>query len=299
MTYEQCQNFCTALSPAIEDQHFEQQRGIDFPRISARDSKTSFSASHYRRSQHIISMQCRKSFPDPQRPQLPPQNAGKFVEFARTIEEIEAALHEAANFPMYANQVYLAHGITDLPPPRNFYFGPNRYDLKLQEPRFSRGMVKPRNFRRSRIRKPPLRRRNLVIHRMERKGKITPGGRRERMPGNRRWPALSSIRERPRAISSQRFASICVTYGTEAVQERGLRVFFLQHTEHNEQRVANQSLRDGPAKATKRAPRLERQSSQNPARQSRQARKLRKTTTGAATRWRKGSLCNGTRSVRD
>jgi len=64
------QGFYNAVT-AIEDQHFEEHWGIDFPRIASAHF-ASCQAPHHRRRQHI-SMQPPESFPRSERPQLPPK----------------------------------------------------------------------------------------------------------------------------------------------------------------------------------------------------------------------------------
>src|SRR5437879_13516082 len=88
-----------------------------------------------------------------------------------------------------------------------------------------------------------LSRRNLVIHRMEEEGKITPTE-----EGNARKSPLGLHIQYPRNDLAPYFFEeirkyLEATYGTSAVHERGFRVYTTLHTAM--QRVANQSLRDG------------------------------------------------------
>src|SRR5260370_11996518 len=144
---------------------------------------------------------------------------------------------------MYATQVYLAHANYGFAASAQFYFGKPVTDLKLQEASLLAGMVTGPKF--SPLTNPELalNRRNLVLHRMEEEGKITPTeeanarksplGLHIQYPRNDLAPFFfEEIRKYPES-----------TYGNEAVQERGLRVYTTLNI--RSQRIANQSLRDG------------------------------------------------------
>src|SRR4029077_12225716 len=88
-----------------------------------------------------------------------------------------------------------------------------------------------------------LARRNLVIHRMEEEGKITP----TEEAAARKTPLGLHIQYPRNDLAPYFFEEIRKylesTYGTEAVHERGLRVYTTLNI--HIQRIANQSLRDG------------------------------------------------------
>src|SRR5437660_12008325 len=77
-------------------------------------------------------------------------------------------------FTMYASRVCLAHGNYVVAAAAQFYFGKPVTDLRLQEAALLAGMVNGPKF--SPLTNPELalNRRNLVIHRMEEEGKISP-----------------------------------------------------------------------------------------------------------------------------
>ncbi len=144
---------------------------------------------------------------------------------------------------MYANQVYLAHGNYGFAAASEFYFGKPVGDLKLQEAALLAGMVNGPKF--SPLTNPTgaLNRRNLVLYRMQEEGKIsqteeeaakkTPFGLHVQYPRNDLAPYF--FEEVRKYLES--------TYGTEAVHERGLRVYTTLNIAM--QRAANQSIRDG------------------------------------------------------
>ncbi len=144
---------------------------------------------------------------------------------------------------MYANQVYLAHGNYGFAAAAEFYFGKPVTDLKLQEAALLAGMVNGPKF--SPLSNPDgaLARRNLVLHRMEDEGKITAS----EQTAAKKTPLALHIQYPRNDLAPYFFEEIRKylesTYGTEAVHERGLRVYTTLNI--SMQRAANQSIRDG------------------------------------------------------
>src|SRR6266568_315403 len=163
MTYEQCPRVLYNAVTAIEDQHFEEHWGIDFPRI--------FSAA-----------------------------------FRNLVK-------------------------------RRITGGASTISMQLA------GMVNGPKFSPLSNPEAALARRNLVIHRMEEEGKITPA----EEAAARKSPLGLHIQYPRNDLAPYFFEDIRkyleATYGTEAVHERGLRVYTTLNI--NMQRVANQALRDG------------------------------------------------------
>jgi penicillin-binding protein 1A len=238
MTYEQCPKVLYNAVTAIEDQHFEDHWGIDFPRVAGAAYRNILK---HRRAEgaSTISMQLAGNL---------------FLDrsdrsFRRKMQEmllalqIERAYTKPQIFTMYANQVYLAHGNYGFAAAAQFYFGKSVSDLKLQEAALLAGMVRGPIY--SPLNDPPraLARRNLVLRRMSEEGKIsaseeeaarkTPLGLHIQYPRNDLAPYFF---EEIRKYLEQ-------TYGTEAVHERGLRVYTTLNTKM--QRAANQAVRDG------------------------------------------------------
>ena len=238
MTYEQCpKNLYNAVT-SIEDQHFEEHWGIDFPRIAGAAWRN---VLHHRitAGASTISMQLAGN--------LFLDRSDK--SFRRKMQEMLLALQierrytKPQIFAMYANQVYLAHGNYGFAAAAEFYFGKPVGDLKLQEAALLAGMVNGPKF--SPLTNPTgaLARRNLVLYRMLEEGKIsgaeeeaakkTPLGLHVQYPRNDLAPYF--FEEVRKYLES--------TYGTEAVHERGLRVYTTLNIAM--QRAANQSVRDG------------------------------------------------------
>jgi penicillin-binding protein 1A len=238
MTYEQCPRILYNAVTAIEDQHFEEHWGIDFPRI--------FSAAFRNVEKGRITAGAST---------ITMQLAGNlFLDrsdrtFRRKMQEILLALQierrytKPQIFTMYANQVYLAHGNYGFAAAAQFYFGKPVSELKLQEAALLAGMVNGPKFSPLTNPEAALNRRNLVIHRMEEEGKITPA----EEAAARKTPLGLHVQYPRNDLAPYFFEDIRKylesTYGTEAVHERGLRVYTTLNI--NMQRIANQSLRDG------------------------------------------------------
>ena len=238
MTYEQCPKVLYNAVTSIEDQHFEEHWGIDFPRIAGAAWRN---VLHHRitAGASTISMQLAGN--------LFLDRSDK--SFRRKMQEMLLALQierrytKPQIFAMYANQVYLAHGNYGFAAASEFYFGKSVGDLKLHEAALLAGMVNGPKF--SPLTNPTgaLSRRNLVLYRMLEEGKIsgadeevakkTPLGLHVQYPRNDLAPYF--FEEVRKYLES--------TYGTEAVHERGLRVYTTLNIAM--QRAANQSIRDG------------------------------------------------------
>ena len=238
MTYEQCPKILYTAVTAIEDQHFEEHWGIDFPRMASAAFRNLIKRRITGGASTITMQLAGNLFLD-----------RSDRSFRRKMQEILLALQierrytKPQIFTMYANQVYLAHGNYGFAAAAQFYFGKPVTDLKLQEAALLAGMVNGPKF--SPLTNPELalNRRNLVIHRMEDEGKITPA----EEATARKSPLGLRIQYPRNDLAPYFFEDIRKylesTYGTEAVHERGLRVYTTLNI--NMQRIANQSLRDG------------------------------------------------------
>src|SRR5882672_6593259 len=238
MTYEQCPKVLYNSVTAIEDQHFEEHWGIDFPRM--------FSAAF----RNVIKRRITGGAST-----ITMQLAGNLFldrsdrSVRRKLQEILLALQierrytKPQIFTMYANQVYLAHGNYGFAAAAQFYFGKSVTDLNLQEAALLAGMVNGPKF--SPIANPEaaLNRRNLVLRRMEEEGKISSAD----AANAKKMPLGLHIQYPRNDLAPYFFEDIRKylegTYGTEAVHERGLRVYTTLNVKM--QRAANQAIRDG------------------------------------------------------
>src|SRR5947199_189144 len=238
MTYEQCPKILYNAVSSIEDQHFEDHWGIDFPRIAGAAYRNLIKGRRAEGASTITMQLAGNLFLD-----------RSDLSFRRKMQEILLALQierrytKPQIFTMYANQVYLAHGNYGFAAAAQFYFGKPVTDLKLQEAALLAGMVNGPKFSPLSNPEAALSRRNLVIHRMEEEGKITPTE-----ESNARKSPLGLHIQYPRNDLAPYFFEeirkyLEATYGTSSVHERLLRS---DTTVKNiVQRVGNQALRDG------------------------------------------------------
>jgi penicillin-binding protein 1A len=238
MTYEQCPKVLYNAVTSIEDQHYEEHWGIDFPRIASAAWRNLL---HHRivGGASTITMQLAGN--------LFLDRSDKT--FRRKMQEMLLALQierrytKPQIFTMYANQVYLAHGNYGFAAAAEFYFGKAIGDLKLQEAALLAGMVNGPKF--SPLTNPTgaLARRNLVLYRMEEEGKITAS----EAEAAKKTPLGLHVQYPRNDLAPYFFEDVRkyleATYGTEAVHERGLRVYTTLNIAM--QRAANQAVRDG------------------------------------------------------
>jgi penicillin-binding protein 1A len=238
MTYEQCPKVLYHAVTAIEDQHYDEHWGIDFPRIAG--------AAYRNILKHRITGGAST---------ITMQLAGNLFldrsdrSFRRKMQEMLLALQierrytKPQIFAMYANQVYLAHGNYGFAAAAQFYFGKPVTDLKLQEAAMLAGMVNGPKFSPLTNPEASLSRRNLVLHRMQEEGKISP----TEEAAARKLPLGLHIQYPRNDLAPYFFEELRKylesTYGTEAVHERGLRVYTTLNIAM--QSAANQSIRDG------------------------------------------------------
>src|SRR5216684_1311389 len=238
MTYEQCPKILYNAVASIEDQHFEDHWGIDFPRIAGAAYRNLLKGRKAEGASTITMQLAGNLFLD-----------RSHRSFRRQMQEmlwaiqIERRYKKQHIFTMYSNQVYLAHGNYGFAAAAQFYFGKPVTDLKLQEAAMLAGMVRGPIY--SPINDPQrsLLRRNLVLRRMQEEGKITPSEEATAI----KTPLGLHIQYPRNDLAPYFFEEIRKylesTYGTEAVHERGLRVYTTLNI--SMQRAANQSIRDG------------------------------------------------------
>src|SRR6201981_4171727 len=137
MTYEQCPKILYNAVTSIEDQHFEDHWGIDFPRIAGAAYRNLLKGRKAEGASTITMQLAGNLFLDRSDPS-----------FRRQLQEMLLALQierrytKPQIFAMYANQVYLAHGNYGFAAAAEFYFGKNVTDLNLQQAALLAGMIR-------------------------------------------------------------------------------------------------------------------------------------------------------------
>jgi penicillin-binding protein 1A len=238
MTYEQCPRVLYNAVTSIEDQHYEEHWGIDFPRMFTAALRHLTKGRKAGGASTITMQLAGNLFLD-----------RTDISFRRKAQEtllalqIERRYTKPQIFTMYGNQVYLAHGNYGFAAAAEFYFGEPIGDLKLQEAALIAGMVNGPKF--SPLSNPTgaLARRNLVLTRMEEAGKITPA----EAEAAKKTPLGLHVSYPRNDLAPYFFEDVRKylesTFGTEAVHERGLRVYTTLNIAM--QRAANQAIRDG------------------------------------------------------
>src|SRR5260221_2989489 len=128
MTYEQCPKILFSAVTSIEDQHYDDHWGIDFPRIAGAAYRNLLKGRKAEGASTITMQLAGNLFLD-----------RSDRSFRRKMQEMLLALQierrytKQQIFTMYSNQVYLAHGNYGFAAAAQFYFGKPVTDLKLQE----------------------------------------------------------------------------------------------------------------------------------------------------------------------
>jgi len=239
LTYEQIPPVLKDAIFSAEDQHFEQHWGVDFTRVLG------------------------AAWRDLTRPHSRPEGASTLtmqlagtlflnrsdISMRRKVQETLLAIQIERHYTkqqiltMYCNQIYLAHGNYGFEAASEYYFGRTVGQLTLPEAALLAGLIRGPNY--SPIQHPQraLARRNLVLDLMAKLGKISEAQAKEASA-----EPLGLHIEVPRDDLAPYFVEeirkyLESTYGTEAVHERGLRVYTTLNV--SMQRAANQAVRDG------------------------------------------------------
>ena len=238
MTYEQCPKVLFNAVTSIEDQHFDDHWGIDFPRIAGAAYRNLLKGRKAEGASTITMQLAGNLFLD----RSDRSFRRKMQEMLLSLQ-IERRYTKPQIFTMYANQVYLAHGNYGFAASAQFYFGKPVTDLNLQEAALLAGMIRGPIYSPLNDPQRALARRNLVLHRMQEEGKISP----TEEAAARKTPLGLHVQYPRNDLAPYFFEEIRkyleATYGTEAVHERGLRVYTTLNIAM--QKAANQAIRDG------------------------------------------------------
>jgi penicillin-binding protein 1A len=225
---------------STEDKDFEGHWGVDPWRVAGAAWRDVMSDSKAQGASTLTMQLARNLFLSPDRT------------FRRKIQEvmlsiqIERRFTKPQIFTLYANQIYLGHGVYGFEAGANYYFSKKAKDLTLDEAAVLAGLPKAPNAY-SPINNPEraLRRRNLVINNMLEDGKITA----EEAERAKNAPIVLHIQSEPNTVAPYFVEEIRQylekKYGTEEVHEGGLRVYTSLNLEM--QRAAQKAVLDGLA----------------------------------------------------
>ncbi|MBZ5705826.1 MAG: PBP1A family penicillin-binding protein [Acidobacteriia bacterium] len=225
---------------SIEDKDFYRHWGINVWRIAGAAYRDIESGGRVQGASTLTMQLARNLFLSPDR------SFHRKIQEALLAIQIERRFTKSQIFTMYANQIYLGHGVYGFESASQFYFSKPAKQLTLDEAALLAGLPKSPGYY-SPINHPDraLKRRNLVINSMLEDGKITA-------------PQAAEARNRPIQLRVQRDPNSLAPYfveeirrylenkyGSDQVHEGGLRVY--TSLDMDLQRTANQVLLDGLA----------------------------------------------------
>src|SRR6266536_2878788 len=225
---------------SIEDKDFERHWGVDLWRIMGAAYRDLVSGSRAQGASTLTMQLSRNLFLSPDR------------KFSRKVQEIMLAIQierrftKEQIFTLYANQIFLGHGVYGFEAASEFYFSKPAKKLTLEEAALLAGLPKgPTVY--SPINHPDRaqKRRNLVINAMLEDGKITAA----QAADARSAPLVLHLAHDPNSLAPYFVEEIRRylegKYGTDQVHEGGLKVYTSLDVEL--QRAANQAVLDGLA----------------------------------------------------
>lgn len=225
---------------SIEDKDFERHWGIDLWRIFGAAYRDVVSGSRAQGASTLTMQLSRNLFLTPDR------------KFSRKVQEIMLAIQierrftKPQIFTMYANQIFLGHGVYGFEAGAQYYFSKHAKDLTIEEAALLAGIPKGPSLY-SPLGNPEraLRRRNLVINNMMEDGKITA----EQATAAKSTPVRLHIQADPNSVAPYFVEEVRryleKKYGSEQVHEGGLKVFTTIDVDL--QKTANRAVLDGVA----------------------------------------------------
>ena len=230
---------------SIEDKNFEKHSGFEIWRMLVAAGHDLRSRGNVQGASTLTMQLARNLFLSPERT------------FTRKLREIilavqiEHQLTKPQIFTLYANQIYLGHGVYGFATGAEYYFGKAVNDLTLEEAAMLAALPKaPNNYSPITYPERALRRRNLVIDSMIAAGKVgvTEGA------VAKKTSIRLHIHEDPNSLAPYFVEEIRQylerKYGTEQVHEAGLRVYTTLDIDL--QKAANTAVLDGLANYERR-----------------------------------------------
>jgi len=238
VTYDQIPRGLIDAVLSVEDRHFESHWGVDVIGV-ARAALTDLLERRIAQGASTLTMQLsRMLFLSAER-----SFARKFQQTILAIQ-IERHFSKPQIFTMYANQVSLGHGNFGFAAAAQFYFGKRLEQLTLPEAALLAGLPRtPTGYSPILFPERARQRRNQVLAAMRENGKISE----EESRQARATPLNLNIQRWTNNIAPYFVEDVRLflerKYGTEVVQEKGLRVYTTLNVRL--QRRAEQALRNG------------------------------------------------------
>ena len=225
---------------SIEDKNFEKHSGFEVWRMLVAALHNLRPGGTVQGASTLTMQLARNLFLSPER-----TYDRKLREIMLAVQ-IEHHFTKPQIFTLYANQIYMGHGIYGFATAADYYFGKAVKDLTLEEAAMLAALPKaPNNY--SPIKSPEraLRRRNVVIEAMIAAGKIsmTEGA------AAKKKPIRLQMHDDPNSLAPYFVEEIRQylekRYGTEQVHEAGLKVYTTLNLDL--QKAANHAILDGLA----------------------------------------------------
>jgi len=225
---------------SIEDKNFEKHSGFEVWRMLVAACHNLRPHGNVQGASTLTMQLARNLFLSPEK-----TFQRKFREIALAVK-IERHFTKPQIFTLYANQIYLGHGVYGFATGAEYYFGKKVRDLTIEEAAMLAALPKaPNNYSPIRYPARALGRRNLVIDAMVGTGKITKSEGAEA----KKIPICLHIHDDPNLLAPYFVEEIRQylekKYGTEQVHEAGLRVYTTLNVDL--QKAANAALLDGLA----------------------------------------------------
>jgi penicillin-binding protein 1A len=225
---------------SIEDKDFYRHSGINFWRIVGAAYRDIQSGGKVQGASTLTMQLARNLFLSPDR------SFHRKVQETMLAIQIERRFTKPQIFTLYANQIFLGHGVYGFEAASEFYFGKPARNLTLAEATLLAGLPKGPGIY-SPINHPDraIKRRNLVINAMLEDGKITTA----QAADARSAPVALHLQHDPNSLAPYFVEEIRRylenKYGTDQVHEGGLKVY--TSLDVDLQKAANQSVLDGLA----------------------------------------------------
>src|ERR1700726_2800109 len=225
---------------SIEDKDFYSHSGINFLRIIGAAYRDIASGGRLQGASTLTMQLARNLFLSPDR------SFHRKVQETMLAIQLERRFTKPQIFTLYANQIFLGHGVYGFQAASEFYFSKPAKNLTLPEAALLAGLPKGPGIY-SPINHPDraMKRRNLVINSMLEDGKITAA----QAADARSAPVTLHLQHDPNSLAPYFVEEIRryleTKYGADQVHEGGLRVY--TSLDMDLQKAANQSVLDGLA----------------------------------------------------
>lgn len=225
---------------SIEDKDFFRHWGINVWRIMGAAYRDIESGGRVQGASTLTMQLARNLFLSPDR------SFHRKIQEAWLAIQIERHFTKPQIFTLYANQIFLGHGVYGFEAASEFYFSKPAKQLSLDEAALLAGLPKAPQYY-SPILHPDraLKRRNLVINAMLEDGRITA----KEASEAKALPIQLNLQHDPNSLAPYFVEEIRryleAKYGSDQVHEAGLRVYTTLNTDL--QRAANSAVLDGLA----------------------------------------------------